>query len=50
MTEEIKALELNKTWVITDPPPNKVPIGFKWVYKVKQKVDGSIEKGLRQCL
>lgn len=44
MTEEIKALELNKRWVITDLPPNKVPIGCKWVYKVKQKVDGFIER------
>ena len=24
-------------------PPGKVPIGCKWVYKVKLKADGSLE-------
>jgi hypothetical protein len=51
------SLEQNKTWVITDLPPHKVSIGCKWVYKVKYKVDGSIErykarlvaKGYTQC-
>ncbi|PKI67935.1 hypothetical protein CRG98_011531 [Punica granatum] len=36
MAEEIRALELNKTWTIEQLPPRKHPIGCKWVYKVKR--------------
>jgi hypothetical protein len=43
MNAKITALEDNHTWLLTDLPPNKIPIGCKWVYKVKHKVDGSIE-------
>jgi hypothetical protein len=44
MNAEITALEDNHTWLLTDLPPNKISIGCKWVYKVKLKVDGSIER------
>jgi hypothetical protein len=44
MKAEIKALEENKTWVFTDLPSDKHPIGCKWVYEVKYKYDGSIER------
>jgi hypothetical protein len=44
MKVEIKALEENNTWVVTDLPSDKRPIGYKWVYKVKYKSDGTIEK------
>ena len=44
MKAEIKALEENKTWVVTDLPFGKHPIGCKWVYKVKYKSDGTIER------
>jgi len=57
MYNEIKALELNNTWSIVDLPPSKKAIGCKWVYKVKLKSDGTIErhkaglvaKGYNQC-
>jgi len=57
MDVEITALELNNTWVLVDLPPHKHPIGCKWVYKIKYKSDGSIErykarliaKGYNQC-
>lgn len=44
MNSELHALHQNKTWVITDLPPGKQPIGCKWVFKIKYKSDGSIER------
>jgi hypothetical protein len=44
MATEIAALEENHTWIVTDLPPGKHLIGCKWVYKIKYKVDGSIER------
>jgi len=43
MKEELKALEDNKTWSITELLIGKTSIGCRWVYKVKHKVDDSIE-------
>ncbi|PKI51813.1 hypothetical protein CRG98_027786 [Punica granatum] len=43
MAEEIRALELNKTWTIEELPPRKHLIGCKWVYKVKRRADRSVE-------
>jgi len=44
MAAEIDALESNNTWTITPLPPNKRTIGCKWVYRVKYKVDGFVER------
>ena len=44
MSNEIQALEINNTWQLTPLPTNKVPVGCKWVYKVKHRADGSIER------
>ncbi|PKI35626.1 hypothetical protein CRG98_044080, partial [Punica granatum] len=44
MGEEIRALELNKTWTVEQLPLGKRPIGCKWVYKVKRRADGSVER------
>ncbi|KAH9685044.1 protein kinase domain-containing protein [Citrus sinensis] len=44
MDIEIKALEQSNTWTIQDLPPGKKPIGCKWVFKIKRKADGSIER------
>ncbi|XP_019239557.1 PREDICTED: uncharacterized protein LOC109219552 [Nicotiana attenuata] len=43
MLQEFKALDANHTWDIFPLSPNKKPIPCKWVYKIKQKPDGSIE-------
>jgi len=43
MAKEIKALELNETWIVEDLPPSKEPINRKWVYRVRYNSDGSIE-------
>ena len=44
MDAEIKALKANNIWTITSLPPGKKPIGCKWVYRVKYKSNGSIER------
>ncbi|CAN1266800.1 Retrovirus-related Pol polyprotein from transposon TNT 1-94 [Linum perenne] len=44
MQEELQALEENGTWVISELPSGKRPIGCKWVYKVKFKSDGSVDR------
>ena len=44
MTKEIDALEANNTWSIEELPPGKNPINCKWVFRVKYKADGSIER------
>ena len=44
MAVEIAALEANNTWTLTPIPSNKKPIGYKWVYRVKYKIDGSMEQ------
>lgn len=44
MNAEISALEENQTWSVVDLPPGKIPIGCRWVYKIKYKADGSIER------
>ncbi|PKI76050.1 hypothetical protein CRG98_003600 [Punica granatum] len=44
MAKEIKALALNKNWMIEQLPHGKRPIDCKWVYKVKRRADGSIER------
>jgi hypothetical protein len=44
MAAEIHALELNDTWTITDLPSGKHPIGCKWVYKIKHKGNGEVER------
>jgi len=44
MKDEIEALKLNKTWEIVETPKNVKPIGCRWVYKIKRKPDGSVER------
>lgn len=44
VNEEIKALEKNDTWTICDLPLGKKPVGCKWIFTVKHKADGSIER------
>jgi len=44
MKEELNALEHNHTWNVTSLPAGKATIGCKWIYKIKYKSDGSIER------
>ena len=34
----------NNTWKLVDLPPGYKPIGCKWIFKKKMKVDGTIDK------
>jgi len=57
MDVEHSALLHNKTWYLVPAPKGKNIIGCKWVYEVKKKVDGTIDrykarlvaKGYKQC-
>lgn len=44
MTEELDALERTGTWDVVPLPHHAVPITCKWVFKVKTRSDGSIER------
>jgi hypothetical protein len=44
MNDELEALTKTSTWIFVDLPPLVKPIGNKWVYKVKHKADGTIER------
>ena len=44
MNEEMKSLQTNETWELVDCPPRKKPVGYRWVYIVKHKEDGTIKR------
>lgn len=44
MQVEYDSLIKNKTWELVDPPKSKNVISCKWVFVVKRKPDGSVEK------
>ena len=44
MNSELQALQANGTWTLTLLPAGKIPIGCRWVYKVKLRSDGSVKR------
>ncbi|KAH0754407.1 hypothetical protein KY290_024677 [Solanum tuberosum] len=44
MKAEITALEDNQTWSVVPLPADKAPIGCKWVFKVKYRASGEVER------
>ena len=44
MDKELDALEANGTWILTTLPSDKKPLTSKWVYKIKFRPDGSVER------
>ncbi|GJV22574.1 retrovirus-related pol polyprotein from transposon TNT 1-94 [Tanacetum coccineum] len=44
MDNELHALERNGTWTIENLPKDKKALGCKWVYKIKRKSDGTVER------
>nr|XP_033510057.1 uncharacterized protein LOC117274803 [Nicotiana tomentosiformis] len=44
MKQEISALQDNHTWEVVDLPVGKQIVGSKWVYKIKYKANGEVDK------
>ncbi|GJZ56267.1 putative RNA-directed DNA polymerase, partial [Tanacetum coccineum] len=44
MNSKIEALNRNKTWTITELRSGRRPIGCKWIWKIKYKSTGEIER------
>ncbi|KAJ9561724.1 hypothetical protein OSB04_006884 [Centaurea solstitialis] len=44
MRKELESINKNQTWNLTKLPPGKIPIGLKWVYKLKKDAEGNIVK------
>ncbi|GKD73220.1 putative RNA-directed DNA polymerase, partial [Tanacetum coccineum] len=44
MNIKMEALHKNNTWEVSNLPPGKKPIGCKWVYKIKYKSYGEIDR------
>ena len=44
MQTEYAALIKNATWSLVDLPPSRTTIGCKWVFRVKENPDGSVNK------
>nr|GEU29115.1 hypothetical protein [Tanacetum cinerariifolium] len=42
--DEIGSIMENNTWVLSDLPRGYKPLGCKWIFKRKMKVDGTIDK------
>ncbi|GKD77598.1 zinc finger, CCHC-type containing protein [Tanacetum coccineum] len=44
INDEMDSIMGNNTWVLADLPPGCKSLGWKWIFKRKLKVDGTIEK------
>ena len=43
MKSELESMYSNNVWTLVDLPQGVKPIGCKWVYKKKRRVDGKVE-------
>ncbi|GKC12607.1 zinc finger, CCHC-type containing protein [Tanacetum coccineum] len=44
INDEMDSIMENNTWILSDLPPGYKPLGCKWIFKRKMKVDGTIDK------
>jgi histone deacetylase 1/2 len=44
MDEEMEAMREHNVWTLVALPEGRKPVGVKWVFKVKRKEDGSLER------
>ena len=49
MRDEMDSMAKNQVWELVDLPPGRKTIGNKWVFKIKRKADGLIDK-YKACL
>ena len=49
MKEELDALHKTGTWDLVYLPPGKSAIGYKWIYKIKNRSDGIVDR-YKACL
>ena len=43
VNDEMDSIMSNQTWVLVDLPKGSKPISYKWVFKRKYNMDGSIQ-------
>lgn len=44
MEEELDSLKENTTWILVELPPDRKPISNRWVYRIKHKANGDIDR------
>ena len=44
IVEKMTALQKNRTWMLVPLPEGKRKVGCKWVFSIKHKADGSVER------
>ncbi|GFY09868.1 retrovirus-related Pol polyprotein from transposon TNT 1-94 [Trichonephila clavipes] len=44
MKEELESLSSNNTWVLANLPSDRKAIGNRWVFKIKQNADGTVQR------
>ena len=44
MRDEMDSMMRNRVWELVDLPPGRKSIGNKWVFKIKRRADGMIDK------
>jgi hypothetical protein len=44
MEAEVQALHDNNTWILVPRPPSQNIISCKWIFRLKQHTDGSLDK------
>ena len=44
MVDEMNALKKNGTWELTELPCGKKIVGCKWVFTMKNRADGTVER------
>ena len=49
MNEEYESIMKNDVWDVVPRPQDKSIVTFKWLYKIKHGVDGSVDPLIHKC-